>query len=148
MPNPWTETGAPINPCADIPDAPQPARWQPPPGARVRNGRKVPLHLYLHAAGDEVGQPIGVVYHSPELARFVAEAADLRLQLAEASKRVDLGAPPYPELVAIYRDAEALLAGRNAGHPGMINQELRRMRTELDRAIRVVEDMAEGGDGG
>lgn len=110
---------APPDPCADIPDAPEPGEFVPPVGARFRTGRKVPLHLYLHAdSDDQTGQPVGVVYHSPELARFVVEA--------------------------VYRDTEALLAGRNAGAPELIHAELRRMRGELDRAIRAVEDMEEG----
>lgn len=55
------------------------------------------------------------------------------------------GGAPYPELLAVYRDAEALLAGRNAGHPGLLAADLRRMRGELDRAIRALADMREEG---
>lgn len=141
---------APPDPCADIPDAPEPGEFVPPVGARFRTGRKVPLHLYLHAdSDDQTGQPVGVVYHSPELARFVVEAvnADLRLRTFGAVMgSPDLGGAPYPQIVAVYRDTEALLAGRNAGAPELIHADLRRMRMELDRAIRAVEDMADGGD--
>lgn len=68
------------DPCADIPLAPEPGEYVPTPGEWVRNGGRIPFHLYLHLAGDPVGKPIAVVYHSPELARFVAEAVNHRLR--------------------------------------------------------------------
>lgn len=141
------------DPCAEFPDAPDPEPYRPAPGTRARRGRKEAPNIYLHTDDNLKGLCIGRL-DKAEYSALVIEALDFWLEVqrdndalrAASRAGIDVGAAPYPELYAIMRDAEALLAGRNAGDPELIHQELRRMRGLVDRAIRVVEDAGEGED--
>lgn len=138
----------PPDPCGDIPDAPEPGEYVPVLGEQWRTGRKWGRTLVRVTPADPNGSLIGTM-DKPEDAVLVVEAvnAELRLRTFGAVMgSTDPGGAPYPQIVAVYRDCEALLAGRNAGAPELIHADLRRMRMELDRAIRAVEDMADGGD--
>lgn len=136
--------------CADLPDAPRPEPYRPPPGTYARHGRKKPKNLYLVTPDHPEGWDIGRL-DTPEMAALVVEALNLALlgrtynDAVRAASRagIDLGDAPYPELMAVYLDAGKLLAGRDAGHPELLHQELLRIRGQVDKGIRAVEDVAE-----
>lgn len=124
-------------------------RHTPEPGERWRTGTSEGtdgLTLYRHVDGGPVrGRLVGMM-RAPEDAALVVEAVNAALLLRQFGTIMgspDPGGAPYPQVVAVYRHSEALLAGRNAGHPVLIHADLLRMRAEVDLAIRAVEDRAE-----